>query len=514
MKSSIFRSERRVGVLLSYSQTALSILIALIYMPVMLNILGKSEYGLYQTVVSVAATLSVLDLGFNGAYTHFYFKQRSQGDERSVAQLNGLFCIVYLILGAVAFLCCMYLTRRLDLIFGDALSDSERKKAAVMLLFLAFNLLIDFISGAFSAYIKAQEKFIFSELLSLVRTAASPMLQLPLLLLGYGSVGITVARFAVNVLCNAAIIVFAVCRLEFRIRFSRGTKKLFFSILSFSSLIALNMVVDQINSNVDNIILARICGTAEVAVNSVGVMIASYYTLFSTSISKVYTPQIHRIVRGTDVSSQRSALTDIFTRVGRMQFMILMLILSGFVIFGRDFIVLWAGEGFGNAYEVCLLHMVPASIPLIQNVGIEIQRAERKHHYRAFIYSGMALANIALTLLLSPEFGAVGAAFATGTATFIANGVIMNVIYHKKINLDVFQFWKSIFSCVLGMLPPFVIGCLIFLFAELSSWEALATMIVIYTATYVLSVALISTNSEEKAYFKNILEIKRKKSRP
>ncbi len=513
MKSSIFRSERRVGVILSYSQTALSILIALIYMPVVLSILGKSEYGLYQTVVSVTATLSVLDLGFNGAYTHFYFKQKSQGEEQ-VAQLNGLFCIVYSILGTVAFLCCMYLTRRLDLIFGDALSDSERKKASVMLLFLAFNLLTDFISGTFSAYIKAQEKFIFSELLSLVRTAASPMLQFPLLLLGYGSVGITVARFAVNVLCNAAIIVFTVYKLGFRIRFSRGMQKTFFGILSFSSLIALNMVVDQINSNVDNIILARLCGTAEVAVNSVGVMIASYYTMFSTSVSKVYTPQIHRIVRETDASSQRSALTDIFTRVGRIQFMVLMLILSGFVIFGRDFITLWTGDGFNDAYAVCLLHMIPSSIPLIQNVGIEIQRAKRKHHYRAFIYSGMALANIALTLLLSPKFGAVGAAFATGAATFIANGIIMNVVYHKKINLDVFRFWKSIFSCVLGMLPPFVIGCLIFLFAELSSWEALASMIVIYTVTYVLSVALISTNGEEKAYFKDILEIKRKKSRP
>lgn len=514
MKPLFIRSERRAGVILSYAQTALSIVIALFYVPIMLGALGKQEYGLYQTVSSVVATLAVLDLGFGGAYTHFYFRQKNDKTDGDTAALNGLFIIVYSVLGTVAFLCCAYLCRHLDLIFGNELSAEEYKKAKTMLLLLSLNLLTSFASGAFSAYIKTQEKFVFSELLSLIRTAASPTLQLPFLMLGFGSVGITAARFAVNFICDTAIIIFAVSKLRFRASFSRRKSGLFRSILAFSSLIALNMIVDQINSNVDNIILARICGTAEVAVNSVGVMIASYYSLFSTSVSKVYTPQIHRIVNDTEPSAQKSALTDIFIRVGRIQLIILMLILSGFIVFGRDFIALWAGDGYETAYAVCLLRMLPSTVPLIQNVGIEIQRAQRRHHYRAFIYSGMALANIAMTIPLARRFGAIGAALATGAAAFFANGIIMNVIYHKKISIDIVRFWKSILSALGGMLPSFALGIILIILVDFTSWISLILGIAAYSVVYLVSVWLFSLDPQEKTDVKDFLRIKKYKSRP
>lgn len=496
------RSERRAGVIISYVQTALSIIIALSYMPIMLGILGKHEYGLYQTVCSVIATLSILDLGFTGSYTHFYFRQKNEGGEDAVSRLNGLFITVYSVIGATAFICGTYLLRHLEVIFGDGLTDLEYEKAGTMMLLLSFNLLTTFVSGVFSAYIRTQERFVFSESLSLIRTVASPFVQLPLITLGFGSVGMTVARFAVNLVCDIAIVIYALTKLRFRAVFSGSERGLFGKVFAFSSLIALNMIVDQINANIDNVILARICGTAEVAVNAVGVMICSYYTLFSTSISKVYTPKIHRLVHDGDHerNAERNRLTEFFTSIGRIQFMILALVSSGFIIFGRDFITLWAGNSFKDAYAVCVLRMLPATVPLIQNVGIEIQRAQHRHYYRAFVYSGMAFANVVMTLLLAHRFGSVGAAFATGTATLFANGLIMNYIYHKKINIDVLRFWRSILSLLKGMIVPFTLGALAFIFVDFTSWITLGLGIVAYSTVYVFFVWRFSANEDEKQH--------------
>lgn len=495
------RSERRAGVIISYVQTALSILIALSYVPVMLGIIGKQEYGLYQTVCSVIATLSILDLGFTGSYTHFYFRQKSEGGDDAVSRLNGLFITVYSVIGATAFICGTYLLRHLEVIFGDGLTELEYEKAATMMLLLSFNLLSTFLSGVFSAYIRTQERFVFSESMLLIRTVASPFVQLPLITLGLGSVGMTAARVAVNLLCDFTIVIYALTKLRFRAVFSGSERGLFGKVFAFSSLIALNMIVDQINTNIDNVILARICGTAEVAVNAVGVMICSYYSLFSTSVSKVYTPEIHRLVSADarDKTAERARLTDFFTSIGRIQFMILALISSGFIIFGRDFIALWAGNGFKDAYAVCLFRMLPATIPLIQNVGIEIQRAQRRHYYRAFVYSGMAIVNVLMTLLLAHRFGSVGAAFATGTATLVANGLIMNYIYHKKINIDVLRFWRSILSLLKGMIVPFALGALAFAFVDFTSWITLGLGIAAYSAVYIFFVWKFSANKDEKA---------------
>ena len=41
-------TERRTGVVLSYIQVILNVLVNIIYVPVLLHYLGQSEYGLYQ----------------------------------------------------------------------------------------------------------------------------------------------------------------------------------------------------------------------------------------------------------------------------------------------------------------------------------------------------------------------------------------------------------------------------------------------------------------------------------
>ena len=52
-------SERKKGVVLSYIQVVLSIVINIAYVPILLKMLGKSEYGLYQLVGSLFSYISI-----------------------------------------------------------------------------------------------------------------------------------------------------------------------------------------------------------------------------------------------------------------------------------------------------------------------------------------------------------------------------------------------------------------------------------------------------------------------
>lgn len=60
-------SQRKAGVILSYVSEIIRILSALLYTPIMLRLLGQSEYGLYQLIHSVVAYLGVLSLGFTAS---------------------------------------------------------------------------------------------------------------------------------------------------------------------------------------------------------------------------------------------------------------------------------------------------------------------------------------------------------------------------------------------------------------------------------------------------------------
>ena len=65
-------NQLKAGVILTYLSTGLSVLISLLYTPVMIGILGQGEYGTYTLVNSVVANLGILSVGFGSAYMRFY----------------------------------------------------------------------------------------------------------------------------------------------------------------------------------------------------------------------------------------------------------------------------------------------------------------------------------------------------------------------------------------------------------------------------------------------------------
>ncbi len=265
----------------------------------------------------------------------------------------------------------------------------------------------------------------------------------------------------------------------------------------FSFFLFLNQIIDQINWHMDSLLLGRFWGTSEVAVYSLAGRINSLYIAFSTAISSVLAPRVNRIVRsGENVDAQLNAL---MLRTGRIQFLVLTPVLLGLILLGRPFL-LWMGgsDSFGPSYSVLLLLIIPATIPLVQNLGIEIQRAKNKHQFRALIYAIMALLNICISIPLSKEYGAVGAAVGTAISLIVGNGFIMNWYYHKHLGLNMLSFWKGFSSLFCGAILP-VLYCVVcmFCFDTYNPVTFLAVGVGL-VLIYILSMWLVGMNDDEK----------------
>ncbi len=76
----------KLGTLLSYLQMVLSVVIGIVYTPVMIRLLGQNEYGLYNTVASTISMLSVLSLGFNSGYIRYYARYKKEKKNGSSLQ--------------------------------------------------------------------------------------------------------------------------------------------------------------------------------------------------------------------------------------------------------------------------------------------------------------------------------------------------------------------------------------------------------------------------------------------
>lgn len=448
----------KAGIVLSYVTQAVQILSGLLYTPVMLRLLGQSEYGLYQLVQSVVSYLGLLSFGFGGAYIRYYARYRSCDDREGIARLNGMFMTIFLVIAAICLICGGVMLYNVQSIFGRGLTPVELDRSRVLMTLMIFNLALSFPGSVYGCYISAHEQFFFQRIMNVLQALFNPLLTLPLLFMGYGSVAMVCVSTFFSIAGFLANIIFCHKKLNIQFSFRHFDFKLLREMFVFTFFIFLNSIIDQINWSVDKFLLGRFSGTVAVAVYGVASTLNGMYINFSTAISGVFSPRINHIVAESD---DKQALTNLFIKVGRMQFIILSLAISGFILFGSDFIFIWAGEGYQMAYYVGLLLLIPVTVPLIQNLGIEIQRAENKHKVRSMVYFFIAIANVGVSIPLTKLWGPVGAAVGTAISLFIGNGLFMNIYYHQVLHLGIPQFWKEILKIVPAVLLSFTIGFLL-----------------------------------------------------
>lgn len=500
--------QRAAGVVLQYIQLALNILIQLIYTPIILRILGDTEYGIYNIVFSTISYLSLLSLGFGASYLRYYSK--SIGDKNEIARLNGLYLLVFFVIGIIALIAGLFLVLNSGWFFNESYTENDLRIAKVLMIVLTINMAISFPASVFNSYITSQEKFIFQRAVNMGKTVIGPAISIVFLLFGYGSIGMVLATTIISILVDITNIFFCFKKIEMKISFKNVPVRLLRDIFMFSAFIAINQIIEQVNWETDKIILGKLINGTAVAVYAVGANINTMFKSFSNAVSSVFIPKIYQIVNENDSDTNRK-LTELFIRVGRVQWFILCFIFSGFVFFGNYFVSLWAGIDYSNGYYVAVLLMLGALIPLTQNLGIEIQRAKNQHRFRSIIYLIMAFINVGMSIGFALMWGEIGTALGTTISLLIANVGIMNVYYHKKIKINMIKFWRELLTTLPSMIVPIIVG--VFCMNSITNQTSIIKYICfvcMYALTYIIFTFAFGLNKREKSYvFKMFRKFKR-----
>jgi O-antigen/teichoic acid export membrane protein len=489
-------NQLKAGAIISYLSMGVGYIISIIYTPIMLRLLGQSEFGLYNLVASVVSYLGLLSFGFGSAYMRFYSRYKVINDQDNIAKLNGMFLIVFSVISFISTLAGVALVFNIDYLLGENLTSNEISTAKVLVSIMVFNIVISFLTTIFNSYITANESYIFQKLIQMVKVLVSPFVMLPILLMGYRSIGMVVVTTILSIIVEIFNGIYCFKKLNIKFNFHKFDFSLMKEMTVFSSFIAMNMIIDQINWNVDKFILGRVKGTVAVAVYGLAAQLNTYYLSLSTSISNVFIPRVNRMI-AIDPTDNKE-LTALFIKVGRVQFMVLSLIVSGLIFFGQPFISMWAGKEYSDAYYIVLLLIVPVTIPLIQNLGIEIQRAKNMHKFRSWVYLFIAILNVVLSIPLSKLYGGVGSALGTAVSLIIGNGLIMNWYYHYRVGLNMKLFWAQIVRLATSLIPPLVSGLIIFLIVDLYNISLFLLYGSIYVIIFFASVWFLGMNKYEK----------------
>lgn len=497
-------NELKVGSILTYFNLIISCIIPLSYTPLMLRILGQEEYGLYSLSNSVIGYLSLLTFGMGGAVSRYVTKFRVEGDREKTERVIGMFIVIYLSFAGLVLIVGGILPFISENVFAQGLNTKEIHRLNILIVIMTISTAVSFVSSVYNMIAIAYEKYIFKKLMDSLATIATPVFNLIVLLLGYASIGMAVVGLIMQIFNLIVFPFYCKRKLNIRARFDHMPFYLLKEIINFSVFMFVSSIADMLYWATDKVLIGALIGTVGVAVYNIGGTFTSMLQNMSSAISSVFSTRV-----ASYVFEKRPIkdISEILIRIGRVQYYIVSLILSGYIVFGKKFIYYWAGVSYANAYYIGLMTMLPLSIPLLQNIAFATIVAQNKHRFRAIVYVVIAVINAISTYMVIPVWGILGAAVCTCAAFLIGNGIIMNVYYYKVIRLDIMGFWKNIIQ--ISVVPVCLIVASLYFFKYIFIINSIQTMMIaaiFYTCLFLLLSWKISMNEYEKNIFKSIID--------
>lgn len=492
------KSQIKIGIILNYLNIGLGNLIPIFYTPIMLNILGQNEYGLYKLSSSVASYLSLISLGIGSAVTRYLIKAREEEGKEAEERVLGLFVAIFQVIAVVAFLVGLVLTFCLQFFYGGVLTSEELWKMRVIVFLMVCNTALTFSLSPFGSLLYSHERYIYSQTMSIIITCVVPIVNLIVLFLGFFSIGMAFSSLMINLIVNLCNLLYSRYKLHIKARFRNMPTNLLKEIMVFSFWIFVANVVAQFYNATDTVMIGAVptLGTKAVAVYNIGGVFNSIILSLAVGMSALLTPKTNKMVFSGATNKE---LTDLCIRVGRIQSYVISLVITGFIAFGQPFLFYYVGAEYGDSYWVAVLMMIPNLIPLVQSVCLSIIIAQNKHRFRSLVYLGIAIANVIGTwFLMQTPLGVIGAALMTGVALVVGQGFVMNWYYSKKTGLEIARFWEELFKTF--VIPIAMCGVTLFLSRLIDFYNipVLISGIVIYTLIFALLSWFLVMNSYEK----------------
>lgn len=491
-------SQIKTGALLSYLGLGINICIGLIYTPWMIHSIGRDNFGLYTLAMSII-TLFVFDFGLSSAVTRFVAKYLAEDRIDKVNNCLGLVARLYIGIDCLLFIILLGVCFFIPLIY-ESLTPDEIARFKVVYAIAAVFSVISFPFIPLNGILSANEKFIQLKLCELFNKLLIVGLMSGCLLLGYGLYALVLVHAVAGVIM---IVLKLYCIRRFtqtHINFGYRNREKRREILSFSGWTTVVAISQRMIFNLAPSILGVFTGSAAIAVLGVAITIEGYTYTFANAINGLFLPRVSRILSNDD-----GDILPLMIKVGRIQLMIVGMIVLGFLFLGRDFVNLWVGSQFADSYICAVLLILPSIIHLPQEIASTAIIVANKVKHQAFVYSVMAVTNLALAFIFAKLWGVIGLAVSICIAYFVRT-IGMNYYYQIDLGLRISKFFKETFIMMIPSCGAVVlIGVAVNLLIVQATWPYFLLKAGIFAVASMIALWFISMNASEKQLVKSLV---------
>ncbi len=249
-------------------------------------------------------------------------------------------------------------------------------------------------------------------------------------------------------------------------------------------------------------VLGAVSGTASIATFGFASSLEGCVYLIANALNGLFMPHIARLSVHED---KEKNILDLMIKVGRIQIYIIGLLIIGFIVVGDLFVNdIWLGKGYEELYFNTILLILPSYINLPQQIANTYVTIANKVKNQAIVYVVIAIINVGLSIPFAKRWGATGACLSIFIAYMVRN-VLMNIIYKRELNIDIFEFFKQSFFKIAPMqIVAIIIGIsLKKAFHNMNGRVEFIVLAILITVIYSLLMYYFVMNDTEKNLIRN-----------
>lgn len=444
----------KTGIVMSLVAVFVSLVVSLLYPPYCLSVVGETKDGIYQYAASIILFMTLLSFGVENSYVRFAARAEKEGPD-AIRKLNTLYLMVFGTIGLaeiVGTLIVFSLFKTGVVVTGYDPVEHELMTNYVLILGLSQG--VGFVLSLFSWHLFFKTHFIVYQSAHILTKILSASIGAIALAVGGDAIWVGIAALAANILSGLLCLVASFFHHE--MRFERlswnEAKPILKEILSFSIFVFLSMVVSELNAGFGRWAVGAFGEVEDCTLIGYGIEFYVYESLFVLAVSRVFIPSINEAIASGDEAKAK----ELYKKCAFASAILVFLIAGGFTAAGRQFVYTWLDHtpldswAKDTVYYLGCGYLWCFALPLTSNAAMEIARAENKHHLIAVVDLGIclvgALLSAILVIYLPDDLKVYGPLMGLGSASFIAFGVVNNIIYGVHLKLPLGQ---HLVKCVL-----------------------------------------------------------------
>jgi len=450
-----------------YLAIAVEALLGFVVLPFNIAHLGQSAYGLWMLTASVTTYFSVLDLGYGGALVKFVAQYRARRDVRGLNEILSTTFVVFATFGAVTYLVAIVIAVYMGRLFQ--LTPEQIHTGRIVMLIISLNVAVGTAVSVFGGVINGFQRYDLNNLVGTVASVITAVVNVAMLLAGYGLVELVAATTIVRLLSYVvyranAYRVFPA--LEIRVGSFRRER-----LREVTSLSVYMLLIDwanKLNYSIDALVIGAFLNTSAVAIWVVGQRLAEVVQRLTNQLNDVLFPT----VVDNDTADRMHRLQAILIQGTRLSLATVVPMGGAMMLMASPLIRAWVGPGFAGSVVVMQLLSLTVIVRIGTATASTLLKGAGEHRLVAFANVAAAIVNVAVSIAIVKPLGLIGVAIGTLVPVSVASSLVLFPAGCRRVQLTVARglaeaVWPAIWPAAVmtafvfltrDLMPPSLVG--------------------------------------------------------